>query len=74
MSEKKPQPSLVLPLPLLVVAVLAMVGSTGLALLLIPQLSMEAAIRGGTTAIAVFLFTQIGARLMYRQRRRGGRA
>ena len=43
----------------LVVAVVAVVAASGLALWLIPQLSLEATIRGGTIA----LFSIIGVRL-----------
>ena len=43
----------------LVVSVVAVVAASGLALWLIPQLSLEATIRGGTIA----LFAIIGSRL-----------
>ena len=43
----------------LVISAIAVVAASGLALWLIPQLSLEATIRGGTIA----LFATIGARL-----------
>ena len=51
----------------LVVAAVAIVGASGLALLLIPQLSLEATIRGGTIAF----LSMAGVRLVrwWQQRR-----
>jgi hypothetical protein len=74
MSEpKRPLPSGALPWQLLIVCVLAMVGAIALAMLLIPQLSLNAAIRGGITTISIFLFMQLGLRVnaWYRRRRNG---
>ena len=57
----------------IVVYLIAMVVATGLALSLIPQLSLNAAIRGGTIAIGAFLFTQLGLRLYVRYKQRNRR-
>jgi hypothetical protein len=74
MSEaNKPRASGILPWPMLIVTVLVMVGATGVGLLLIPQLSLNAAIRGAMTAISVFLFMQLGLRLYVRSKQRGER-
>jgi hypothetical protein len=58
---------------MLIVSVLAMAGAIGLALLLIPQLSVRAAVRGGTIAIGMFLATLLIPRAIrrFRQRDRG---
>ena len=44
----------------LVVAVVAVAAASGLALLLIPQLSLEATIRGGTIALLSMVSVRIG--------------
>ena len=44
----------------LVVAIVSVVAASGLALLLIPQLSLEATIRGGTVALLSMVFVRIG--------------
>ena len=74
MSEPtKSRPSAIIPWPQIVVAVLAMIGASALALLLIPQLSLNAARRGATITIVMFLSTQIALRLyMWFNRRRQG--
>ncbi len=61
------------PWPMVIVTVLVMVGASALALLLIPQLSMPAAVRGGSIAIGAFLLTQIGWRVYARYKQRGNR-
>ena len=44
----------------LVVSAVAVVAASGLALLLIPQLSLEATIRGGTIALLSMLGARVG--------------
>jgi hypothetical protein len=53
---------------LIVVLIIAVVAVNALALLLIPQLSLAAAVRGGTTAIVVVLAMRIGLWLHARSR------
>lgn len=43
----------------LVVAIVTVVAASGLALLLIPQLSLEATIRGGTIALLAIISSRI---------------
>ena len=59
--------------PVLVVCVLAMAGAIALAQLLIPQLSVAAAVRGGTIAIGVFLATRLIPLAVRRFRQRRNR-
>jgi flagellar basal body-associated protein FliL len=58
---------------LIVIQVLAMAGAVGLALLLIPQLSVSAAVRGGAIAVGVVLATLLIPRASRRFRQRSGR-
>lgn len=75
MSEsRQAQPVRVLPWGTLVVAVLAVIGASTLALMLIPQLSQAAAFRGGSIAALSLVFTQIGMRLIQARRQRRGRS
>jgi hypothetical protein len=53
---------------LIVILIISVVAVNGLALLLIPQLSVEAAVRGGTTAIVVVLAMRLGLWLHARSR------
>jgi hypothetical protein len=59
--------------PMLIVCVLAMVGTIALAQLLIPQLSVRAAVQGGTIAIGAFLATRLIPLASRRFRQRSGR-
>jgi membrane protein implicated in regulation of membrane protease activity len=58
---------------LIVIMVLAMVGAMALALLLIPQLSVRAAVQGGTIAIGSTLATLLIPKAYRRFRQRSGR-
>lgn len=74
MSEsKQAPPQMVLPWPTLVVSVLAIIGASTLAVMLIPKVSQAAAIRGGSIAALSLVFTQLGMRLIYARRQRRGR-
>jgi hypothetical protein len=55
---------------MIVISILAMIGAIALALLLIPPLSLNAAIRGGTITISMFLAQQIGFRLARKKKPR----
>ena len=57
----------------IVIMVLGMVGAIGLALLLIPQLSVRAAVQGGTIAIGSTLGTLLIPKAYRRFRQRSGR-
>ena len=57
----------------IVIMVLGMAGAITLALLLIPQLSVSAAVRGGTIAVALSLATLLIPRASRRFRQRSGR-
>ena len=50
--------------------VLVMIGAIVLGLLLIPQLSVRAAIRGGVISIGMFLAVRLGQRFVFSRRRR----
>jgi hypothetical protein len=58
---------------LIVLMVLGMVGAIALALLLIPQLSVRAAVRGGTITIALTLATMLIPKAYRRFQQRSGR-
>jgi len=58
---------------LIVISVLGMAGGLALALLLIPQLSVNAAVRGGTMGVGVFLAALLIGRASRRFRQRSGR-
>ena len=57
----------------IVIMVLGMAGAMALALLLIPQLSVSAAVRGGTIAVGFYLATLLIPRASRRFRQRSGR-
>jgi hypothetical protein len=71
MANTHDKPSVILGWKMMLLVVLVMIGSIGLALLLIPPLSLNAAIRGGSIAIGMFLAQQIGLRWYARRKRRG---
>jgi hypothetical protein len=58
---------------LIVIMVLGMAGAMALALLLIPQLSVNAAVKGGTIAVGLTLATLLIPRASRRFRQRSGR-
>jgi hypothetical protein len=72
-DERNSRVAGIMPWPMVMVSVLAMVGAIVVALALIPQLSTRAAYRGGTIAIGTFLGIQIAWRLHARFRGRSGR-
>ena len=53
----------------MVIGVVSMIAAAGLALLLIPQLSMRAAVRGTSISMGVFLAMQLGLWLSSRSNR-----
>lgn len=69
MADTHDNPSGVMSWKMMLISVLAMIGAIALAMLLIPQLSLNAARRGGTLAISIFLAQQIGLRLYARRKR-----
>jgi len=56
----------------LVIAAVGVVAASALALLLIPKLSLEATIRGGTIALLSVLCARVGMWWHLRRKQRGG--
>jgi hypothetical protein len=70
MSESRDLPFAVWSWKLLAISVIAVVAASGIALLLIPQLSVRAAVRGGTIALLSMIVSRLLVAWWARSRRR----
>ena len=71
MAENKEATAAIFSWRLLAVSAISVVVATGVALLLIPQLSMRAAIRGGTIALGSLVFARLFTWWYLRAKTRG---
>jgi hypothetical protein len=68
MTERKEEFPTSIDLRVLVVAIIAVAAATAVAMLLIPQLSVSAAIRGGSIALVAVVFSRLCTRWYLRSR------